>query len=206
MEDASHDLQIPHNFSAITCYDNKSQRHKEPVHRINPQTTEFCARFGLLDINSKIQQLRAEWLEQKDGDEEELDSTGSTDEPSDSHTDISVLSTSVNPDEIILDEDSSDEDPDTCCTDPSPDVSAPFSDIRIMPNSMTVSPNDTVDFAGEEPEKSSDKNQTDEQSTSSENSLKRIGDKTEEGDSFTKRIKRRNQAIYASKDDEEEVQ
>ncbi|XP_042299868.1 lariat debranching enzyme-like, partial [Sceloporus undulatus] len=210
LEEANHDLQVPHNFSAtVACYDgNMSQQNTEPIHRINPQTTEFCARFGLTDINDKIQQLKEDILEHKDDDddeEEDVDSIGSTEEPSDYSTDTSALSSSVNPDEIILDEDSADEDPETPL-DPSHEysssISAAFSDVRILPDSMTVSPNDTADSVDAELEKSNEKNQLEEQSLS-ENLLKRTGGEKEEGKSGPKRIKRRNQAIYASKDEDE---
>uniref|UniRef100_A0A8D0B8Z8 Debranching RNA lariats 1 n=1 Tax=Salvator merianae TaxID=96440 RepID=A0A8D0B8Z8_SALMN len=208
LEEANHDLQVPHNFSpTVACYDSdKSQQHVEVVHRINPQTTEFCARFGLVDINEKIQQLREEILEHKDKEEEEeeVESTGSAEEPSDYNTDVSGLSTSFNPDEIILDEDSADEESDRGPVDPTLDgpsnVSTTFSDIRILPDSMTVSPNNTVDIAGDQLEILSEVNQTDEQRPS-EKPLKRISDGEE--NSGIKRIKRRNQAIYASKDEDE---
>ncbi|KAH0631299.1 hypothetical protein JD844_005581 [Phrynosoma platyrhinos] len=211
LEEANHDLQVPHNFSAtVACYDaNMSQQNTKPIHRINPQTTEFCARFGLTDINDKIQQLKEEILEHKDDGEEEeeedVDSTGSTEEPSDYSTDTSALSSSINPDEIILDEDSDDEDPETPLDSSHEHVSSisgTFSDVRILPDSMAVSPNDTVDNVDGDLEKSNEKNQLEEQSLS-ENLLKRISGEKEEGKSGPKRIKRRNQAIYASKDEDE---
>ncbi|XP_066494769.1 lariat debranching enzyme [Tiliqua scincoides] len=210
LEEANQDLQIPHNFSAtVARYDaEKSQQELQPVHRINPQTTEFCARFGLVDINDRIQQLKEELSKHKDEEEDEVDSTGSAEEPSDYSTDVSGLSSSVNPDEIILDDSSSDEDLDSHSEDPSSDhpssISTAFSDARIMPDSMTVSPSETADLANEdELEKLSDGNQTDKQSLV-EKSLKRISGKNEDGDTGTKRIKRRNQAIYASKDDDDD--
>ncbi|CAI5781369.1 lariat debranching enzyme [Podarcis lilfordi] len=209
LEEANHDLKVPHNFSTtVPCYNsNKSQEHREPVHQINPQTTEFCARFGLLDINGRIQQLREKHGDDEDDDEEEeeVDSTGSAEEPSDYNTDVSGLSSSINPDEIILDEDSDDEEePGSCPVDSSAnhpsDVSTTFSDIRVTPGSMAVSPNDTVE--SDELEKSSERNQP-EEVIPSETALKRLSDTSEEGKGGPKKIKRRNQAIYASKDEDE---
>lgn len=217
LEEANHDLQIPQNFSPTVCYNaEKSHQKLQPVHRINPQTTEFCARFGLVDINDRIQQLWEDMLTHKDKEEhkaeeqEEVDSTGSAEEPSDYNTNVSGLSCSANPDEIVLDDSSDDEGLDSHSADPSSDhpssTSTAFSDVRILPDSMTVSPSETVDFANnDELEKRSDGNQTDEQSPG-EKSLKRLSGNSEDGDTGTKRIKRRNQAIYASKEDDDDVE
>ncbi|XP_060639910.2 lariat debranching enzyme [Anolis sagrei] len=212
LEEANHDLQVPDNFSAMAacCDANTSQQHIKPVHRINPQTTEFCARFGLTDINAKIQQLKEDILGHRDDSEEEeeeaIDSTGSTEEPSDYSANTSALSSSVNPDEIILDEDSAeDEDPETSLdptSEKSSSISATFSDVRILPDSMTVSPSDSVDPLGDELETSNEKEHPEEQSPG-ENLLKRISGEKKEENSGPKRIKRRNQAIYASKDEDE---
>ncbi|NXV95793.1 lariat debranching enzyme isoform X1 [Calonectris borealis] len=209
LEELNHNLKIPCNFTlTAACYDpSKPQKHVEPVHTINPQTTEFCAQFGLTDINDRIQQakeegsVRGEYEEEEE--EEEMDSTGSAEEPSEYNTDNSGLS-SINPDEIMLDEEGGDEDLSTCSVDPSPDhppdFSASFSDIRIMPDSMAVSSDDAMDSTNEELEKSGVSKQVEEKSLS-ERPLKRIGG-NENGNSGIKKIKRRNQAIYAAEDED----
>ncbi|XP_063167803.1 lariat debranching enzyme [Candoia aspera] len=215
LEEVNHDLLIPQNFSITdACYNsNKSQQKSELIHRISPQTTELCARFGLVDINAKIQQLKEEHRDdvhrgEEEEEEEEVDSTESVEESSDCTADISGLS-SINPDEIILDDDSCDDDDLDTSGGPSSDhscnTSATFSDVRILPGSMVVSPNDTLDVVEGELEKSSNWNQTEEQSPD-EKSLKRLSDENKEGTVGPKRIKRRNQSIYASKDEDETVE
>ncbi|CAM5164947.1 unnamed protein product [Natator depressus] len=208
LEELSHNLKIPCNFSVTAaCYDpNKPQKNMEPVHIINPQTTEFCAQFGLTDINDRIQQVKEERSVrgEYEEEEEEMDSTESAEEPSEYYTDNSGLSLSINPDEIMLDEEGGDEDQSICSVDPSPDhppdFSASFSDTRIMPDSMMVSSDDAMDSTNEDLEKSGMSEQTEEKSLN-ERALKRIG-KNENGNSAMKKIKRRNQAIYATEDED----
>nr|XP_013222161.2 lariat debranching enzyme [Columba livia] len=209
LEELNHDLKIPCNFTlTAACYDpSKPQKNMEPVHIINPQTTEFCAQFGLTDINDRIHQAKEEGSvrgeNEEEEEEEEMDSTGSAEEPSEYNTDNSGLS-SINPDEIMLDDEGGDEDLSTCSVDPSPDhppdFSASFSDIRIMPDSMAVSSDDAMDSTNEELEKSGVTKQVEEKSLT-ERPLKRIGG-NENGDSGIKKIKRRNQAIYAAEDED----
>ncbi|XP_064021434.1 lariat debranching enzyme [Pogoniulus pusillus] len=207
LEELNHNLQIPCNFTlTAACYDpSKPQKHMQPVHTINPQTTEFCAQFGLTDINTRIQQAKEEGSVrgdyEEDEEEEEMDSTGSAEEPSDYNTDNSGLS-SINPDEILLDEEGDDEDLSTCSVDPSPDhppeLSASFSDVRIMPDSMVVSSDDAMDSTNEELERSAERKQVEEKSL--ERPLKRTSG-NENGNTGIK-IKRRNQAIYAAEDED----
>uniref|UniRef100_A0A2D4GLB7 Uncharacterized protein n=3 Tax=Micrurus TaxID=8634 RepID=A0A2D4GLB7_MICCO len=121
-----------------------------------------------------------------------------------SSTDVSS-SISLNPDEILLDEDSCDDDLEASegpSSDFSCNTSEIFSDIRILPDSMVVSPNDTLDIVENELEKSSNGNQAAEQSPGVK-PLKRLSDENKEGTVGPKKIKRRNQAIYASKDEDE---
>ncbi|XP_010715016.1 lariat debranching enzyme, partial [Meleagris gallopavo] len=207
LEELNHDLKIPCNFTlTAACYDpSKPQKNMEPVHTINPQTTEFCAQFGLTDINDRIQQVKEEGSVrgEYEEEEEEMDSSGSAEEPSEYNTDNSGLS-SINPDEIMLDDEGGDEDLSTCSVDPSPDhppeFSASFSDIRIMPDSMAVSSDDAMDSTNEELEKSGGNKQVEEKSLN-ERPLKRVSG-SENGNSGIK-IKRRNQAIYAAEDEDE---
>nr|XP_006123766.1 lariat debranching enzyme [Pelodiscus sinensis] len=207
LEKLNHNLKIPCNFSmTVACYDpSKPQKNMEPVHIINPQTTEFCAQFGLTDMNDRIQQLKEEGAVRGEyEEEEEMDSTESAEEPSEYYTDNSGLSSSINPDEIMLDEEDDEEAQSTHSVDPSPDhppdFSASFSDTRIMPDSMLVSSDDAMDSTNEDLEKSVMSEQTEERSLN-EKALKRIG-KNENGNSAVKKIKRRNQAIYAAEDED----
>ncbi|NXY83490.1 DBR1 enzyme, partial [Alcedo cyanopectus] len=209
LEKLNHNLKIPCNFTlTAACYDpSKPQQYVEPVRIINPQTTEFCVQFGLTDFNDRIQQAKEKGLVQgkyeEDEDEEDVDSTGSAEEPSEYNTDNSGLS-SINPDEILLDEEGGDEDLNTCSVEPSPDraldIFTSFSDIRVMPDSMAVSSDDAMDSANEELEKSGMRKHVDEKSLN-ERPLKRIGG-DENCNTGIKKIKRRNQAIYDEEDED----
>ncbi|KAG8143277.1 hypothetical protein E2320_000518 [Naja naja] len=214
LEEVNDDLVIPQNFSITeACYNSdKSPQRTDLIHRISPQTTEFCARFSLVDINARIQQRKEqhrddvhggeeEEEEEEEENEEEIDTTGSMMESS---ANVSS-SISLNPDEILLDEDSCDDDLEASegpSSDFSCNASEIFSDIRILPGSMVVSPNDTLEVAEDELEKSSNGNQAVEQSPGVK-PLKRLSDENKEGTVGLKKIKRRNQAIYASKDEDE---
>ncbi|KAL8220227.1 UNVERIFIED_CONTAM: lariat debranching enzyme [Gekko kuhli] len=205
LEEANNDLRIPQNFSSVSSNGNKSQQKSAPVHRINPQTTEFCAQFGLVDINDRIQQVREEIIaqrgdreEEEEEEEEEVDSTG---EASDYNTDVSGLTASVNPDEIILDDEASgEEDPDDS-SDQQSDTTSTYSELRRLPSSMTVS-DDGLDSANTDLGQLSSGNQGEEQNTSNK-FLKRTSIENEGEKSGEKKIKRRNQAIYASQEEDE---
>ncbi|XP_043854111.1 LOW QUALITY PROTEIN: lariat debranching enzyme [Dromiciops gliroides] len=213
LEEMNHDLKVPCNFSVTAlCYDpSKPQKHMELVHRISPQTTDFVPQLGLTDINNRIQQGTEE--SSLRGDYDEVDSNGSGEEPSEYNTDNSVLSSSINPDEIMLDEDGRVKivitgvhgDISTPSVEPSsdhhpPDFSTSFSDIRILPDSMVVSSDDTMNSTNEL-EKSSENQESEEGKNLPEKSFKRLSDETGNGNHLQKKIKRRNQAIYSAEDD-----
>ncbi|XP_069471913.1 lariat debranching enzyme isoform X2 [Ambystoma mexicanum] len=216
LADLGQDLTIPKNFSiTVPCYDpNKPQNQREASHIINPQTTEFCAQFGLTDINARIGQIES----QEHGEEEDADSTGSADDPSEYSTDTSGLSTSINPDEITLDDDDDDEaeeevadgDISLQSLEPSPEhipeFTVSFSDVRLLPGSMLVSSDEAMDSTTtDELDRSEESSPTEGEGKASEDPvLKRLSSENENGNTSIKKIKRRNQSIYASKDEDED--
>lgn len=109
VEDLSGELAIPDNFSrTVPAYDpNKPQYHATPSYNTNPQTTELCATFGLTDLYARAGHRGDEVQGRGVGDEEDdddADSVGSVDEPSEYPTDTSGLSSSFNPDEITIED------------------------------------------------------------------------------------------------------
>lgn len=111
VEELNGELAIPDNFSrTVPSYDpNKPQPHSYPSCNTNPQTTELCATLGLTDIYARfgegVDETRAQGSPVGDeDDDEDAHSVGSADEPSEYPTDTSGLSSSVNPDEITIEE------------------------------------------------------------------------------------------------------
>ncbi|XP_006883475.1 PREDICTED: lariat debranching enzyme [Elephantulus edwardii] len=206
LEKLNHDLRVPCNFSmTAVCYDpRKPQNHTQLVHRINPQTTEFCAQLGITDINVRLQKAREEPRPVEDAEPEDAESNDSG-EPSEYNTDTSALS-STNPDEIMLDDEEDEEDslvsgPSDMNTssDQTSDFSASFSDVRILPTSMIVSSDDTLGSPVARKGKTGHVVELGDENSLIQVPLKRLSDEHEPEQ--RKEIKRRNQAIYTAVDD-----
>ncbi|XP_009444813.2 lariat debranching enzyme isoform X2 [Pan troglodytes] len=215
LEKLNHDLKVPCNFSVTAaCYDpSKPQTQMQLIHRINPQTTEFCAQLGIIDINVRLQNSKeehhvcGEYEEQDD-----VESNDSGEDRSEYNTDTSALS-SINPDEIMLDEEEEDEDsivsahsgmntPSVEPSDQASEFSASFSDVRILPGSMIVSSDDTVDSTIDREGKPGGTVESGNGEDLTKVPLKRLSDEHEPEQ--RKKIKRRNQAIYAAVDDDDD--
>ncbi|KAM6225044.1 lariat debranching enzyme [Rhynchocyon petersi] len=212
LEKLNHDLKVPYNFSVTAaCYDpSKPQNQMQLVHRINPQTTEFCAQLGITDINVRLQKAKEEPQLAEEQDDSESNDSG---EPSEYNTDTSALSF-VNPDEIMLDEEEEDGDsiisstsdmhtPSDQASDQTSDFSANFSDVRIMPGSMIVSSDDTLDSPLPKEGKPGEAAVLGNEKDLIEVPLKRLSDEHEPEQ--RKKIKRRNQAIYTAVDDDDDA-
>ncbi|XP_040860394.1 lariat debranching enzyme isoform X1 [Ochotona curzoniae] len=206
----NHDLKVPYNFSVTAaCYDpGKPHAPAQLLHRISPQTTEFCAQLGITDINVRLQKAREEHPSGGECDEQGVDSDASGEDRSECHTDVSALS-SVNPDEIMLDDEdeegeesivSAHSNVDTLSTehssDQASDFSTSFSGIRSLPGSMAVSSDDTLNSLTGGEGKLEEAEEPEDGKDSPERPLKRLSDEHEPEQ--RKKIKRRNQAIYSA--------
>ncbi|OBS64685.1 hypothetical protein A6R68_06769 [Neotoma lepida] len=215
MERLNHDPKVPCNFSmTAACYDpSKPQMQVQLVHRVNPQTTEFCAQLGITDINVMLQKVKEEHhVCGEYGQQGDLGTDDSEEDRSEYNTDTSALS-SINPDEIMLDEEEEEEeeivsacsDMNTPSVEPSSDqasdFSTSFSDIRNLPSSMFVSSDDTSHSPTGREGKPGETVQSGDEKDLTEFPLKRLSNEHEPEQ--RKKIKRRNQAIYAAADDDD---
>ncbi|XP_052574026.1 lariat debranching enzyme isoform X2 [Peromyscus californicus insignis] len=213
MEKLNHDPKVPCNFSmTAACYDpSKPQTQVQLVHRINPQTTEFCAQLGITDINVILQKVKVKpYLF---GEYEERGDPGTDDSEEDRseyNTDTSAVS-SINPDEIMLDDEEEEvvsacSDMNTPSVEPSSDqasdFSTSFSDVRNLPSSMFVSSDDPSHSPTVREGKPGETVQSADEKDLTEFPLKRLSNEHEPEQ--RKRIKRRNQAIYAAADDDDD--
>ncbi|XP_030642794.1 lariat debranching enzyme [Chanos chanos] len=112
VSDMGGELCIPENFSlTVPAYNpSRPQPHTNPSYVTNPQTTELCATLGLTDIYAQAGQDRQGQDDEsasgapEEEDDEDNQSVGSVDEPSEYPTDSSGLSSSYNPDEITIED------------------------------------------------------------------------------------------------------
>ncbi|XP_061698639.1 lariat debranching enzyme [Syngnathoides biaculeatus] len=210
VEQLSGELAIPENFSrTVPPYNPSSpQYHAAPSYHANPQTTELCATLGLTDLYTQVGQA-SNMSGVQDGPGEEED-TQSGDEPSQYTTDISATSNSFNPDEITIEDEWEEEDIEE---EPksSADPKLPRGDIHtpchlvLPPPKLEASPiamSPLLDLPP--PCQSTPAVPNLSPSDLEERFLKRTSD--EAGDTgsrtTTPRIKRRNQIIYATVDDD----
>ncbi|MGH0143784.1 UNVERIFIED_CONTAM: hypothetical protein FKN15_000940 [Acipenser sinensis] len=225
--DLGGDLRVPENFSATAPhYDpNNPQLQREPTYAVNPQTTELCACLGLTNPNA----CRTEGVSWEEEEEEDNLSTGSAEEPSEYPTDTSGLSSSVNPDEITIEEEWEEEggeeaaiqSPPARLVLPTPSRTSssdglvgnrpPFSLTDSLPEPMRVSSSE--DSTNEEPARHEGAGLTDgmegtssppREESSAARPPKRISGENAATGEGTKKIKRRNQTIYTAQGEEEE--
>lgn len=238
IEDLSGELAIPHNFSrTVPPYDpNNPQPHATPSCNTNPQTTELCAMLGITDLYARAGQ-GGEELGSTGGlnDDDDRQSVGSADEPSEYPTDTSGLSSSFNPDEITIEEEWEEEEGkeeevegrsnsqaagkgDKLSDVPVGEVHTPCRMVLPAPKS-DASPTDlshlmnlpppahsTPAVARSHPEAERDEHcEDDNEDAPAARILKRTSDEAEAPGSkgTTPRIKRRNQIIYTTVEDDE---
>lgn len=161
-----------------------------PSRIINPQ---------LIDINAKVGQLDDEGGEFDAAEDNDAESSGSTEDPSEYSTDTSILSSSINPDEITLEDDEDEEDVSVQSLEPSPEYSPSFSGFRVLPESMAISSDDAMDSTNDEQERS-ESSHTEGEGKNPEKQLKRLSEENGRG---SVKIKRRNQALYTGQDEVE---
>ncbi|KAM9343808.1 lariat debranching enzyme isoform 1-T4 [Pholidichthys leucotaenia] len=215
VEDLCGDLAIPENFTqTVPQYDaNRPQPHATPSHSVNPQTTELCAKLGLTDIYAQAAQRGDEQGKVRGGargeEEEDEGSEGSTDEPSEYPTDTSGLSSSFNPDEIAIEEEWEEEEErgqelSKICTPNRlvlPEPQSALSSTRLSDPPFHSTPESAQPQPATEREGQWDS--ADDEITSGR-SVKRTSSEVDlcHRDT-TPKIKRRNQVIYATEQDDD---
>ncbi|MEQ2187913.1 hypothetical protein GOODEAATRI_009615 [Goodea atripinnis] len=224
VEDLSGELGIPDNFSqTVPPYDpSNPQLNASPSYNTNPQTTELCAKLGLTDIYSKVGQRGDDMgRSQSRGEGEDDEENESADEPSEYPTDTSGLSSSYNPDEITIEdeweEDEGGEEGGESKANLTSDIHTPSRMVLPEPKSV-VSPSHPSLLMNLPPPSHSTPKAAPGQSEAGQEgqcdgtdevtaarTLKRSSNESSKTGNrgTTPRIKRRNQVIYQSMDDDE---
>ncbi|XP_054642572.1 lariat debranching enzyme isoform X2 [Dunckerocampus dactyliophorus] len=215
VEELSGELAIPDNFShTVSAYDpGNPQPHSAPSYNANPQTTELCSTLGLTDIYIQVGQ--GDDMREAHGGEEE-DDCPEDDEPSQYPTDTSGMSSSFNPDEITIEDEWEEElesgsDPklpggDVAYTPrmvlPPPKLEAspiPMSPLMDLSPHCHSTPETTRPSSGLELDKESEDADPAGTRAPKRTSVEAGGNGS---GTATPRIKRRNQIIYATAEDE----
>ncbi|XP_057707397.1 lariat debranching enzyme [Corythoichthys intestinalis] len=215
VEQLNGELAIPNNFiRTVPPYEPSSPHfHAAPSYLANPQTTELCTILGLTDLYTQAGQVGATSGPQ-DSRVEEEDDFQSGDEPSEYPTDISSASNSFNPDEINIEDEWEEEEGEehtesNTHSKPSSGSTHTPKTMVLPPPKSQVSPIVMPPLLDLPPHCQSTPTvprlpPSDNDVESGERFLKRTSE--EAGDpgsqTTTPRIKRRNQIIYATVDDE----
>nr|XP_023661480.1 lariat debranching enzyme [Paramormyrops kingsleyae]XP_023661481.1 lariat debranching enzyme [Paramormyrops kingsleyae]XP_023661482.1 lariat debranching enzyme [Paramormyrops kingsleyae]XP_023661483.1 lariat debranching enzyme [Paramormyrops kingsleyae]XP_023661484.1 lariat debranching enzyme [Paramormyrops kingsleyae]XP_023661485.1 lariat debranching enzyme [Paramormyrops kingsleyae]XP_023661486.1 lariat debranching enzyme [Paramormyrops kingsleyae]XP_023661487.1 lariat debranching enzym len=235
------ELRIPENFSqTVAPYEpSRPQPQLQPSHSTNPQTTELCATLGLTDIYIRTGQGGCRSEERggpgasEEDEEEDNQSTGSVEEPSEYPTDTSALSSSYNPDEITIEDEWEEDDGSSKGGDDgglSPDAVVPEGEpgdrdtdsppryvasrcLVLPPPCVSEAPQFSLPIDGPPASASQTPSQSPSHCSPEEEGpqLARIPKRTsgESGTTtstgITPKIKRRNQLIYTGQDEEDEA-